>query len=419
MQLIVIDVSPALRATLLGRVQEAAREAGLQRIAVLEVDPHNIDSVNWDLTIGCFVGAGCGPLLKELLARFEGPQAECPLAFVLDADTYASEAVSIHKILNRTVLSDTDLTQMANFVVDCERKASGRGSGIRSRHIIGVAQLKGGVGGTSLTAALGVCWAKQGKTVALLDLDDVSPQLTEWARVPEHQRTLTGELLKTGEVGIDKLSDFVFPVEGFDGRLVAIGQPVQYAEAFHFRAYVLDGAPSSSEFVSNVLSLLSNEYDVVLVDIGRSWGVATFAALPWCERVVFVVDDDGLSVRRSLDALARLKQESGDPEEFNLGRWVVALNKVTGDRLSEADVAQAAAHLELFPRTNSLFSIPYSASGRTWGIKGETLYDRGSSRVRTSIERLAHFLVPCPGLVEKFSKKGWISRWADSIAGRW
>jgi cellulose biosynthesis protein BcsQ len=417
MQILVIDVSPVLRATLLGRVQEAARQAGLQRIPVLEVDANNLDSVNWELTVGCFIGSGCGALLKELMERFEGPQRDCPFAFVLDADTYSAEAVAIHKLLHREVIPDTDLIQMANFIVDCEQKASGRASGIRSRHIIGVTQLKGGVGGTSLTAALGVCWARQGKTVALLDLDDVSPQLTEWAKVPEYQRTLTGELLKTGEVTIDKLRDFVYPVEGFDGRLVAIGQPVQYAEAFHFRAYVLDGAPSASEFISRVLSLLSNEYDVVLVDIGRSWGVSTFAALPWCEHVVFVVDDDGLSVRRSLDALARLKQESGDPEEFNMSRWVVALNKVTGGRLSNTDLSQAIANLELFPRQSSLFQIPYTDRGRLWGVDGDTLYDRSEQGVRRAIEALAHHLVPCEGLQSRLAKSGGLLSRVSALFG--
>jgi cellulose biosynthesis protein BcsQ len=410
MQLLVVDISPALRATLLGRVQEAARQAGLQRLTVLEIDPASFDSVNWDATIGCFIGSGCAELIKEILDKFRALPQESPFAFVLDADTYASEAVAIHKFLDRVVIPDTDLTQMANFIVDCERKASGRISGMRSRHIVGVTQLKGGVGCTTLTAALGVCWAQHGKTVALLDLDDVSPQLTEWARVPEHQRTLTGELLKTGEVSIDKLRDFVSPVEGFDGRLVAIGQPNQYGEAFHFRAYVLDGAPSSAEFVSSVLSLLSNEYDIVLVDIGRSWGVAAFAALPWCERVLFVVDDDGLSVRRSLDALARLKRESGDPEEFNLNRWVVALNKVTGRRLSVSDLSGAVDELEIFPRQAPLFSIPYSEAGRTWGGKLDTLYDRGSSGVRSAVERLANFLVPSSKLEKRAARRSWFGR---------
>jgi hypothetical protein len=233
-----------------------------------------------------------------------------------------------------------------------------------------------------------------GKTVALLDFDDLSPQLSDWARIPAAQRSLTGELLKTGQVTIDRLRDFVHPIKGFDGRLVAIGQPLLYSEAFHFRAYVIEGAPSSSEFVSSVLSLLSSEYDVVLIDLGRSWGVSTFAALPWCERVLFVVDDDGMSVRRSLDALGRLKHESGDPEEFNLNKWVVAFNKMTGRRLSERDIRTAVASAELFPTGVPIAPVLYTEKGRQWGAEGTTLYTLCEPRVRASLDRLAQTLIP-------------------------
>jgi cellulose biosynthesis protein BcsQ len=316
------------------------------------------------------------------------------VALVLDLETYASDAVAIHKILGREVIAETDLTQMANFIVDCERDASGRPSGVRTRHIIGVTQLKGGVGGTSLTAALGVCWSMAGKTVALLDFDDVSPQLTEWAGIPHAQRILTGELLRSGEVTIDRLRDFVHPIEGFDGQLVAIEQPLQYSEAFHFRAYVMEGAPSASEFVTSVLSLLSTEYDVVLIDLGRSWGVSTFAALPWCEKVLFVMDDDGITVRRSLDSLSRLKQESGDPEEFNLNKWVVALNKVTGRRLSESDIAVAIEQAELLPKSTPIVTIPYTERGRQWGASGTSMYTLSEARVRAAFDNLAEILAP-------------------------
>jgi cellulose biosynthesis protein BcsQ len=394
MQLVVIDTSPPLRAALLGRVQEASRQAGLQRIGVIDVDPLNLDGVNWSATIGCFVGSGCGTMIKDLLTKLQGAHSVCPVAIVLDLETYATDAVAIHKILGREVVAETDLTQMANFIVDCERDASGRPSGVRARHVIGVTQLKGGVGTTSLTAALGVCWSMAGKTVALLDFDDVSPQLTEWACIPHAQRALTGELLRTGEVTVDRLRDFVHPIEGFDGRLVAIGQPLQYSEAFHFRAYVMEGAPSASEFVSSVLSLLSSEYDIVLIDLGRSWGVSTFAALPWCEKVLFVMDDDGISVRRSLDSLTRLKQESGDPEEFNLNKWVVALNKVTGQRLSERDIGVAMEQTELFPKSTPVVTIPYTEKGRQWGATGTSMYTLCEARVRSSFERLAETLVP-------------------------
>jgi cellulose biosynthesis protein BcsQ len=394
MQLVVIDVTPQLRATLLGRVQEASRQAGMQRLAVVEVDPLNLDEVNWGATIGIFIGVGCGSMIKELLSKLQGSGSECALSIVLDADTYAAEAVAIHKILGRVVICETDLTQMATFIVDCERLATGRPLGVRARHIVGVAQFKGGVGVSTLTASLGVCLARQGRSVAIVDFDDVSPQITEWARVGMSQRMLVGELLRGGEVTTDRLRDFISPVDGFEGRLVVVGQPYTYSEGFHLKSYVLEGSPSASIFVNSLLSLLSTEYEIVLIDLGRSWGVATFTALPWCEKVALVIDDDGLSVRRSVDGLARLKQESGDPDEFNLAKWSVVFNKITGNRLAARDLAAVIDEAEIFPKQPQIYPINFSEKGRQWGGVGETMYDLASEAVRQQISKLANGLAP-------------------------
>jgi len=394
MQIVVVDISPPLRATLLGRVQEACRKAGLQRIAVMEVDPLNLDTVNWRTAIGCFLGVGCGSMIKELLGKLQGSRGECPLAIVLDGDTYSNEAVAIHKILGRTVVCETDLTQMATFIVDCERHASGRPLGPKTRHIVGVTQLKGGVGATTITTSLGACLARSGRTVCLLDFDDVSPQVSEWAKVGSSKRSLTGELLRVGQVTTDRLRDLVGLIDGFNGRLGVIAQPALYSEGFHYRAQVLDGAPSSSEFVTSLLSVLSVEYEVVIVDLGRSWGVATFAALPWCDQVIFVMDDDGLSVRRSLDVLNRLHQESGDPEEFNFAKWSIVFNKVSGRRLAIRDVEGAVEEMEMFPRDTKIFPVGFSDAGRQWGGSGETFYDLAEGRVRKQLLDLSYHVVP-------------------------
>jgi cellulose biosynthesis protein BcsQ len=346
-------------------------------------------------------------MIRELLTKLQVSRSDCPLAIVLDPETYSSQAVAIHKIIGRIVICETDLAQMATFIVDCERQASGRSRGARARHIIGVAQLKGGVGATTLVASLGACYARNGLTVAMVDLDDVGAQLTEWGRVAVPQKLLIGQLLRSGEVTTDKLRDFVSPVEGFDGRFVTIGTPSSYSESFHLKSYILDGAPSSSDYMDSLLGLLSTEYDVVLIDLGRSWGVSTFASLPWCQRVVFVLDDDGLSVRRSLDTLCRLKTESGDAEEFNLSRWTTVLNRMSGERLSSRDVVEALDSIELFPKNPLVLPIGLSKRGRMWGEPGVSLYDLAEPVVRRQVEALASALIP-----EAIKTKTAAQRWS-------
>lgn len=415
MQILIVDISPPMRAMLLGRVQEAARQAGLQRISIVEVDPLNLDSVVWDATIGCLFGSGCGPLIREVLEKVSVLKPGCPVGIVVDPDTYVTDGVAIYKALGKAVMCETDLPQLATFIVDSERGASHYRKGAQRRCVVGVTQCKGGVGATTVASSLGVSLARSGKSVVLIDLDDVSPQLTMWARVPQTHRAAVGRLLRSGGLDVGALRDFIFPLPGFDSRLVVVGQPALYGEGFHLRAPVIDGAPSSADFMSQLLTLVSQEYDVVILDMSKSWGISSFAALRWCDRVLSIVNDDGLAVDMTCAVLKRMSGESGDLEEFNFSKWSCVLNMHSGNRLSESDIVQAFQEYEFVGEPLLCHPISYCDQGRLWGGRGESLYDLATSRVRTQIERLAGWMLEVNGLgglslKEKQERsKGWFS----------
>ena len=107
-----------------------------------------------------------------------------------------------------------------------------------------------------------------------------------------------------------------------------------------------------------------------------------------------MIDDDGLSVRRSVDTLVRLKQESGDPDEFNLAKWTVVFNKVTGNRLAVRDLANVIDQAEIFPKQPNIYPVNFSEKGRQWGGVGETMYDLANESVRKQILTLADGIAP-------------------------
>jgi cellulose biosynthesis protein BcsQ len=413
MQILIVDISPPLRAMLLGRVQEAARQAGLQRISIVEVDPLNLDSVVWDATIGCLFGSGCGPLIREVLEKVSVLKPGCPVGIVVDPDTYVTDGVAIYKALGKAVMCETDLPQLATFIVDSERGASHRRKGAQRRCVIGVTQCKGGVGATTVATSLGVSLARSGKSVVLIDLDDLSPQLTMWARVPVTHRVAVGRLIRSGGLDVGALRDFIFPVPGFDSRLVVVGQPALYGEGFHLRAPVIEGAPNPADFISQLLTVLSQEYEVVLIDMSKSWGISSFAALRWCDRVLSVMNDDGLAVHMTCAVLKRMSSESGDLEEFNFSKWSGVLNMQSGNRLTESDVVQAFQEYEIVGEPLRCHAISHCDGGRLWGKQGESLYDLATPRVRTQVERLAGWLLDVSGVDgtpvawKQESSKGW------------
>ena len=257
-----------------------------------------------------------------------------------------------------------------------------------------LSQCKGGVGATTLASSLAACWAKHDLSVALLDLDDVNPQITEWAQVGLAKRKTVIELLRHGAVPKQRINELAHPVEGYDGKLVAIGQPENYHESFQLKADVLDGTPSCENYIKSLLTILQDEFDAVVIDGGRSWGIATFAALPFCQNILLVTDDDGMSLYRTLATFQRIYRESDDTEEFDLKKWHVVLNAYTAQLLSPKEVADEIQQLNLFPETSNLFTVPFSETGRQWGAPAQSFYELAEDPIRNIIEEMAFSMIP-------------------------
>lgn len=394
MRLLLIENNEATRQTLLTRIQEALRRAGLRRVQVIEGDA---DSLTECLTIEnpslTFFGPGCYRQLDELIDTFRSLQPTAPLAVVLDNDVYANEAIELRKALSVRLMPIADIAQIAQFILEVEGQL-GATVGGRNRGVVTAVQFKGGIGTTTVAASLAACWARNDLSVALVDLDDLNPQVTDWAKVGSAQRKAVSDALREGEVPRYRLDELGFPVEGYDGRLVIIGQPEHYSEGFHFKADVLEGAPSSAEYIKSLISVLQDEFDVIVVDAGRSWGVSTFALLPLSQHVLMVTNEDQLSLKRSLDNLQRLYSESDDYSEFDLSRWRVVLNGFTGRGLSIPDVSKEIEEIGLFPQDAALYTVPFSESARRWTASSETVFEKGDEQVQAAIREIAFNLVP-------------------------
>jgi cellulose biosynthesis protein BcsQ len=394
MHIVIIDHRPDLRAALLGRTQEALRQVEVRRVEPVAIDGRDIENFEWNLAIGCVIGPGYQDQIDSTVEKVKLAFPLGKIAVVLGRDQYLGSGVHIRKRLGVNIVPEGDIAQLAQFLLDCDEFASGKSQAFKNRGVIGVAQFKGGVGATSLVAAFGSCWAHHGLYVAGIDFDDVNPQLTAWAKGAQSGGVIGPEHLKEGVISPKRLPEILTPIEGFEGKFAVAGQPDSYRTAFHFKATVLDEAPSASDFVHSLIMALKVEYDVVIIDLGRSWGVATFAALPLCHKVLLVTDDDGMSVRRTLDCLMRLKNESEDPDEFDLTKWRVLLNACTGLLITPKELEQEMRELDVFPPSNPPFSISFSERGRQWGAPGQTLYDLAESRVKREIKSVAGALIP-------------------------
>lgn len=392
MEFVVIDVTPAQRAALLGRVQEAIRLAGLSQVTVSEVDPLSLDAISWDGVLGCFVGSGTGAVVKEILAKINSARSECPIALVLDSETYLTEAVKIHKLVGHTVVAETDLIQISNWILDAERKSSGRQLGNKQRRVIAVTQMKGGVGASTVVSSLAALFASQEKSVAIVDLDEVTCNLTEWSMVPQSNRTVVSELVRGAAQFSECLRDALYRPEAYKGGVAVFPQPSMFQEGLHVKAPVLNGAPQGSDFIQHLFPLLIGEFDIVLVDCSKSWGIATLATLGWCEKIVLLIDEEPLSLQSTFQSLARLRDESGDVDEFNFTKWSLVLNKFTGKKTSMKEILAWASEADLFTSDSKIFALGFSNQATKASGPGESLYERADSKLKKEFVTLADFL---------------------------
>jgi cellulose biosynthesis protein BcsQ len=390
----VFDINEEKRGILLARLEEALRQSGLKHGQLIEGDYKTLSSMVAKGTPDSVVlGPGCYGDLNQSLMKIRSLYPTAPLAVVLENEVYAAEAVELRRSITARIMPLADIGQMAQFLLDCDTQSGGV-SGGRNLGTVFVAQFKGGVGATTISCGLASCWARHGHSVCLLDLDDVNPQLTCWARVGQAERSLAAEFLRLGEVPQYRLKELCEEVAGFDGTLRVIGQPLLYGEGFHMKAEILAQAPSAAVYMSSLLASLQGEFDVVVIDGGRSWGISSFAALPFCKNVVMVINDDQTSLARSLETFMRMYRESDDPREFDLNKWTILLNAHAGGGLDPEYVAKAVAELDSFPEALDLFTIPLSERGRDWTLGETAFYDAADDKTKAVLREVAFSLVP-------------------------
>lgn len=393
-RILIYERSPEGRAMLRGRLLEAARQADIGEIALREFTRAEIDSIDWDDVFCCVLGPDINAETDEIVDRLRVAYPLGSVALTLSAEEYAHRAVALRRSLAVQVFAVHDVAQLTGFLLNAATEPTLTAPEPLRDSVIGVCQLKGGVGASTIAAALGGCWVRHGLSVALVDLDDVNPHLTQWARATPRQRTMSSHCLRHGEVEPTRLNELVAPVFGFDGRFVVVPQPELYNDSFHFKANVIDDAPAATEFITSSLAALGREFNVVVFDLGRSWGIATLAALRRCSHVVLIVDDDFISLERSLANLTRLRSESGDLREFDLQRWSVILNGNTGRNLTTSEAAATIARAKLFPPDANLYAVPFSAAAQRWSQGGSTFYEMTDQRTRDILRKIACNLVP-------------------------
>lgn len=253
----------------------------------------------------------------------------------------------------------------------------------RSGKLIVIASGKGGVGVTSLAAALGEALAARGGRCVLLDFDFETQDLSRFLQArPFLNENL--QLLFAGSCPVTQ--------ETVEQCLVPVWEEssdIYCMPPFPETAALYDLQASEARVLLSVLEVLDALFSFVVVDVGCAKGTMLRSLLRVADALLFVVNNDPASLYASVDRLAQCRAWLAPDAELALIE-----NASQRRGLSHAFMRrefEAAAQLSGPQR---FLRIPACSAGGRWPASGGTLYSRGGRAVARAVQEAADLLNP-------------------------
>ncbi len=255
------------------------------------------------------------------------------------------------------------------------RKASHQSNG----KLIVVDGGKGGVGVTTLTAALAEMMVGCGKKVAVVDLDFETQDLSRFLQarpfVNENLALLLGDERPVSE---ETVSQCLNPVWQDDNSLRCMS-PVPETDDLY------DPRSSFPKTFLSVLEILDHANDFVIVDCGcvRSSLQRLFYRV--ADKLLFLVNDDPASLYASVDKLTKARALLAAGAQLTVLQNSVGLSGL-GNRLLRREFSRVA---KLKDSDWAPEAISFCRVGQRWPGSGASFYSQAKSQTSKQLEKLA------------------------------
>ena len=285
----------------------------------------------------------------------------------------AAHSVGVRKVFPNSA-SPLDFLQEL-VAIHNEFRREGR---TREGRVVAITHAKGGVGATSVAAALAeVCSVYQRRTM-LWDLDVETRDLSRSLTVNGVEaKVISAWVNGSREISRQSLTDALIPISGDVSVLMP---PDRMAESMDLVCHT-DGI----SIIQRIIELARVMFDVILVDTGGRMGPATGALLRSADVVLIVIDDTILGLTAVDLYLTYVKTLVGGTD-----RIVFLVNPYSGALLG---VPQIAAELEpahsLGEMPWRLPPVPNDPKAALWPGSGRTLYSMGQRNTRVALETIA------------------------------
>lgn len=247
--------------------------------------------------------------------------------------------------------------------------------------VVVVAHAKGGVGATSVTAAIADVCSEFGRRTMLWDLDvetrDLSRGLNAYG--PE-ERVISSWITGSQDIDRDTLRNALIPIGQDVGLLTT---PDRFAEAMDLVCHT-DGMAIGQR----IAEVSRADNDVVLIDTAGRLGPAIGSLMRIADIVLVVIDDTVLGLTALDRFLSFVKAVVGNSE-----RITFVVNPSSGALMS---VQEMAAELEPTHRLGAapwrLPALPRDPKASLWPGRGKTLYSLGNKQLRQVLEQITRDL---------------------------
>ncbi len=244
--------------------------------------------------------------------------------------------------------------------------------------VVVVAHAKGGVGATSVSAALAEVCSVYNRRTMLWDLDVETRDLSRSLTVNGAEAKVVSAWVNgSRDISRESLRDALIPISSDVSVLMP---PDRFAESMDLVCHA-DGMV----IAQRIVELSRVIFDAVIIDTAGRMGPATGALIRSADVVLIVVDDTVLGLTAVDLFLSFIKSLVGSTE-----RICFLVNPYSGALMSVQQIAaelEPAHHLGEAPWR--LPSLPNDPKAALWPGSGRTLYSMGQKNTRQVLERVA------------------------------
>ena len=379
MKLMIIDSSTEGQAHLAKKIESFNRGD----IEMLDLQVHLVNETDFKNRLSeadvLVIGAGMGERATGVARQAMSLVPWIHIIIFVTDEAYGggafrvAHAAGVRKVFPESA-SPLDFLQEL-VAIHAEFRREGR---TREGRVIAITHAKGGVGATSIAAALAeVCSVNHRRTM-LWDLDVETRDLSRSLTVSGNEAKVVSAWVNgSRDISRQSLSDALIPISSDVSVLLP---PDKMAESMDLVCHT-DGML----IVQRIIELGRVLFDSIIIDTGGRMGPATGAILRAADVVVIVIDDTVLGLTAVDLYLTFVKTLVGTSE-----RIVFVVNPYSGSLLG---VPQIAAELEPVHQLGEapwrLPAVPNDPKGALWPGSGRTLYSMSQRPTRAVLETIA------------------------------